>query len=176
MPIGAAGDPDARGLVAEFALERLDVIRPQLARHEHEIEVALREFDRPQAAGVGRRDRQRDAGIVRLELVDPLLRERDHHVGRRALEAAGDRYIGARPIRRQRRIEHRLEHFGRRELASTLPSPFGFLRRLRLVGRQRGNNPLDHGPSLDRLRVAGYRKGHGAGAERESSCATRRVH
>ena len=125
MPVSAARDGCAERGIAEFFREARDVGRLEFARDHHELQVALDELERAQAARVGRRQVEGDLGVIFLEGGDPLLRQRGEHVGRGALEVAAQPDIAAGHIGGQGGIEHRLLRLGHGQLAALLFPPLG---------------------------------------------------
>ena len=161
MTVRAAGNGNAQRVVAELVLEAFDVVGLELARDKDKVEVSFHELDRAQAAGVRRRDAERDAGMVALEFLEPLLHQDHHHVRRGTFEAARELVL-ARLVRRKRRIQHRLQNLRGRQLAANLSTGLRFLGRLRLVRGEGRDKPFDHRP-IDRLCEGACCNAEGAG-------------
>ena len=98
VPVGAARDGQARGIVAKFFPEIGDVRRFELARDHHEIEIALDQLERAKAARVGRGQVDGNLRVNFLKRRDPAFRECREHIRRRALEMSGEREVGARHV------------------------------------------------------------------------------
>ena len=150
VPVRAAGNGNAQGVVAELVLEALDVIGLELARDEDEIEVSLHELDGAEASCVRRRDGERCFRMIGLESLEPFLDEHLQHVGRSALEATRQLFL-ARLECGKRRVEDRLENLRWRQLAAGSLALLRLLRCLGHVGGKSRKDPFHHRSGIDWL-------------------------
>src|SRR5258708_20322093 len=85
-----AGYSNAERSITEFFLELRYVIRPQFARHEHEIQSSLYEFLRAKTACIRWRSCDLHVRIVALESGGPQSHQPHQYVRASGFELAGD--------------------------------------------------------------------------------------
>src|SRR5258708_26736180 len=105
VPVRPAGYRHAKRSITEFLLELRYVIRPQFARHEHEIQSPLYQFLRTQAACIRWRSCDLHVRIVALESGGPQSHQPHQYVGASGFELAGDPDVLAGLVSRQCWIE-----------------------------------------------------------------------